>query len=67
MVNSFLAGSLFTVTTGLEGNKSVQVVKIAVLICAVTTTVTNDVIISKTYLDTYALGNTQNAELTIIV
>lgn len=50
MVNSFLAVSAFTVTTGLEGNKSIQEVKIAVLIPASSTAVTNDY--NKTYLKT---------------
>lgn len=50
MVNSFLAGSSFAVTTGLEGNKSVQEVKIAVLIPAALTTVTDDY--TKIYLRT---------------
>ena len=50
MVNSFLAGSSFSVTTGLEGNKSVQEVKIAALIPAASTAVTNDY--TKTYLKT---------------
>lgn len=47
MVNSFLAGNSFTVTTGLEGNKRVQEVKIAALIPAAST---SDY--TKTYLRT---------------
>lgn len=62
MVNSFLAGSRFTVTTGLKGNKTVQAVKIAVVICAAT--VTNDY--TKTYLDLEQQCNIQKAELTAI-
>lgn len=55
MVNSFLAGGSFTVTTGLEGNKSVQEVKISVLIPTASKIVTNDY--TKKYLETCAWGH----------